>query len=93
VVMRAGGSTNTGWVTLANAPQAVEVVWESGNSTSFALYVDGVRRQVRNSLNTSAYTLESVRMGPVAGLAGTLTGTQYFDEFTSKRSTTTIFGP
>jgi len=26
-------------------------------------------------------------------LAGTLTGTQYFDEFTSKRSTTTIFGP
>ncbi|MBE2238985.1 MAG: multicopper oxidase domain-containing protein [Caldilineaceae bacterium] len=93
VVMRAGGATNTGWVTLANAPQAVEVVWQSGNSTSFALYVDGVRRQVRNNLNTSAYTLESVRMGPVAGLAGTLTGTQYFDEFTSKRSTTTIFGP
>lgn len=93
VVMRAGGTTNTNWVTLTNEPHAVEVVWQSGTSVPFALYIDGVQRQVRNNLNTSANTLDSVRMGPSAGLAGTLTGTQYFDAFMSKRSTTTVFGP
>jgi hypothetical protein len=91
-IMRAGGTTNTNWVTLTNEPHAVEVVWRSGVGVSFSLYVDGVQRQVRNNLNTSAYTLERVQMGPSAGLAGTLSGTQYFDAFLSKRSTTSIFG-
>jgi hypothetical protein len=91
-VMRAGGTTNTNWVTLTNEPHAVEIVWRSGVGVSFSLYVDGVQRQVRNNLNTSAFVLESVRMGPSAGLAGTLNGTQYFDAFLSKRSTTSVFG-
>lgn len=91
-VMRAGGTTNTAWVTLTNEPHAVEVLWRSGVSVPFALYVDGVQRAVANNQNTGAYTLEGVRMGPSSGLAGTLSGTQYFDAFLSKRSTTSIFG-
>lgn len=92
-VMRAGGTTSTAWVTLTNAPHAVEVLWSSGASVPFVLYVDGVQRAIANNRNTSAYTLEAVRMGPSSGLAGTLSGTQYFDEFISKRSVTTPFGP
>lgn len=92
-VMRAGGTTSTAWVTLTNAPHAVEVLWRSGASVPFVLYVDGVQRAIANNQNTSAYTLEGVRMGPSSGLAGTLSGTQYFDEFISKRSVTTPFGP
>ncbi|MCB0049564.1 MAG: hypothetical protein KDE24_08485, partial [Caldilinea sp.] len=52
-------------------------------ATSLRLYVDGVQRQVRNNLNTSAFQLESINLGPSAGLVN---GTQYFDSFTSKRS-------
>lgn len=92
-VMRAGGTTSTAWVTLTNAPHAVELLWRSGASVPFVLYVDGVQRAIANNQNTSAYTLEAVRMGPSSGLAGTLSGTQYFDEFISKRSVTTPFGP
>ena len=91
-VMRAGGTTSTAWVTLTNEPHAVEVLWRSGASVPFVLYVDGVQRAIANNQNTSAYTLEGVRMGPSSGLAGTLNGTQYFDAFLSKRSTTSIFG-
>ena len=82
-VLRQGGTTRTNWVNLANAPQVIDIVWESGTATSLRLYVDGVQRQVRNNLNTSAYQLESVNLGPSAGLVN---GTQYFDSFTSKRS-------
>lgn len=92
-VMRAGGTTSTAWVTLTDEPHAIEVLWRSGASVPFVLYVDGVQRAIANNQNTSAYTLESVRMGPSSGLAGTLSGTQYFDEFISKRSVATPFGP
>jgi hypothetical protein len=92
-VMRAGGTTSTAWVTLTDEPHAVEVLWRSGVSVPFVLYVDGVQRAIANNQNTSAYTLDAVRMGPSSGLAGTLSGTQYFDAFVSKRSVTTPFGP
>ena len=82
-VLRQGGTTRTNWVNLVNAPQVIDIVWESGTATSLRLYVDGVQRQVRNNLNTSAYQVETVNLGPLAGLVN---GTQYFDSFTSKRS-------
>ena len=82
-VLRQGGTTRTNWVNLVNAPQVIDIVWESGTATSLRLYVDGVQRQVRNNLNTSAFQLESINLGPSAGLVN---GTQYFDSFTSKRS-------
>ena len=92
-ILRAGGTTNTAWVTLTNTPQAVEFVWSAGATGSFTLYVDGVQRAVNNNLNmsTATYQLDTVRMGPSAGLMSA--GTMYFDEFVSKASTTMIFGP
>ncbi|MBW7885531.1 MAG: multicopper oxidase family protein [Caldilineaceae bacterium] len=89
-VLRQGGTTRTGWVTITNAPHAVEIVWQSSTAASFGLYVDGVQQQVRNNLNTSAFQLDEVRMGPSAGI---VTGVQYYDAFVSKRSTATQFGP
>ncbi len=82
-VLRQGGTTRTNWVNLVNASQVIDLVWESGTATSLRLYVKGVQRQVSNNLNTSAYQLETVNLGPSAGLVN---GTQCLVRITSKRS-------
>jgi len=85
-VLRAGGTTTTSWYAISNAAHSVEIAWQSSTTASASLYTDGTLRQTLTGLNTSAYTLESVRLGPSAGLVGTASGTLYFDAFVSKRS-------
>lgn len=90
-VQTAGGPVTTPWVTITNGPHAVEIAWASGNPASFALYVDGNLVQTLNGLNTSAYLLEAVWLGPSAGLVNASSGVEYFDAFVSTR--TTVIGP
>lgn len=90
-VTRAGGTTNGTWYTITNAAHAIEIAWASGASASFSLYTDGTLRQTLTGLNTSAYLLDTVRLGPSAGLTATMSGTEYFDAFVSTR--TTVIGP
>jgi FtsP/CotA-like multicopper oxidase with cupredoxin domain len=88
VVTRAGGTTVTNWYTITNnAAHAVEIWWQSGASMPFRLYIDGSLRQTLNNLNTSAYLLDFVRLGPSAGLTAAASGTEYFDAFVSTRNT------
>ena len=87
-VARAGGTSATTWFTIANnTPHYIEIAWQSGASVPFRFYVDGSFRQALNNLNTSAYLLDFVRLGPQAGLTAAASGTQYFDAFASTRST------
>jgi hypothetical protein len=65
---------------------AVEIAWQSATSASFGLYLDGVLKQMLGGLNTSARTLDSVRLGPSGGLTRNVSGTEYFDSFVSSRS-------
>ena len=85
-VLRAGGTTTTNWYTISNAPHSIEIAWQSSTTASASLYTDGTLRQTLTGLNTSAYLLETVRLGPSAGLASGASGTLYFDAFVSKRS-------
>ncbi len=91
VVSRAGGTSATNWYAIGNAAfTAIEIGWQSGSAASFSLYAGGVLRQTLTGLNTSAYTLETARLGPQGSL-GTVTGAAYFDSFASKRAT--VVGP
>jgi len=88
-VLRAGGTTTTNWFTISNASHRIGVAWQSAASASASLVVDGATLQALTGLNTSAYQLDAVRLGPSAGLAGGASGTMYFDAFASTRRTAT----
>ena len=91
-VSRAGGTTTTSWFTIANnAAHSIEIAWQSGTSTSFQFYTDGTLRQTLSNLNTNAYLLDAVRLGPTAGLVSNASGSLYFDAFASTRNT--VIGP
>lgn len=89
-VARSGGTTSTKWYTITNAYHAIEIAFQSAGSASFTLYIDGAAQQTLTGLNTSAYTIKSVRLGPQGTLSG-VSGTEYFDTFASTR--TTYIGP
>jgi hypothetical protein len=91
-VTRSNGVRNTtDWYMLTNnAFNAVEIGWQSSSSASVSLSIGGTLKQTLTGLNTSASTLEAVRLGPQGSLSG-VSGTMYFDSFVSTR--TTVIGP
>jgi hypothetical protein len=86
-VRRAGGTSYTRWTVLASGPRTVELSWASGRSSRLRLWIDGRAALTRSGLDTHAYRLESVRLGPSAGLVPGLRGTFSFDRFVSDRTT------
>ena len=84
-VLTASGEVFTNWYTILNSASAVEISWQSGPSASFSLWTLGSLRQTLTGLNTNAYTLESVRLGPDDVSNGA--GQEVFDSFISTRST------
>lgn len=91
-VLRTNGNSVTNYYNITkNAFNAIEIAWASGNSASASLYVNGTLRQTLTGLNTSAYKLDAVQLGPTAGLNANMAGTLYFDDFVSTR--TTPIGP
>ena len=90
-VARSGGSSSTGWYAITNnAWNTIEIAWQSGSSASASLYTAGVLRQTLTGLNTSAYTIDTARLGPQGSL-GSMSGTAYFDSFVSRRQS--VIGP
>jgi hypothetical protein len=89
-VARKSGTTYTSWQMISNAAHPIEIAWQSGSSASFGLYIDGVLKQTLTGLNTSAYTLDAIRLGP-SNISSGSAGTEYFDTFVSTR--TTYIGP
>jgi len=86
-VTRKGGTSTTAWVSITDAPTAIELVWTAAKAASFRLNVGGSVVASVSSIDTSTYRLEEVRLGAVAGTtAGTL-GTFYLDRFVSARAT------
>ena len=91
VLYRSGGGTTTGgWVNLSAGPHRIQTDWQSGPATgtapgSLKLGLDGSTVTTLTG-NTTNMGVESVRLGLVAGLAGSWTGAAYFDGFTSSRT-------
>jgi serine protease AprX len=91
-VQRAGGSTTSNWFTITNnVSHPIEIAWQSATSASASLYTDGTLRQALTGLNTSAYRLDTVRLGVLDGLVKTASGTFYFDAFASTKNA--VIGP
>ncbi|MCX6043677.1 MAG: multicopper oxidase domain-containing protein [Chloroflexi bacterium] len=81
-------NTNALWTNITNnASNRIEVVWQSG--VSLQLFV-GASTSSAQSLTATVNLVGSVRMGSVAGSTSNIL--EYFDAFSSKRSTTP-FGP
>jgi len=91
VALSGGTVLATGWYGISNAPHSIEIAWSSGPSATFDLYVDGALRRQLTGLNTSAYRIETVRLGPPAGSAYPAPGVEFFDAFVSRRFT--VIGP
>lgn len=90
--LSAGAFVNTDWFNINNnAANPVEIAWASGPAASFSLYVHGGLQQTLTGLDTSAYLLDTVQLGPSVGLTGAASGTLYFDAFVSRRYT--VIGP
>jgi uncharacterized repeat protein (TIGR01451 family) len=87
-VNRAGGVTNSNWITIANnTAHYIELDWQSAASATIRFYVDGVLQQTLTGLNTSTFTIDRALLGATGGLVAASSGTPYFDQFESRRST------
>jgi hypothetical protein len=82
VVSRRAGTSTTGWLAIAAGGHVIELAWVSATSGSTDLWLDGLRTSV-TGVDTSVYRLETVRLGPSAGLATGMTGTVSVDRFVS----------
>ena len=87
VVDRAGGVSVTRWVRITDSAHAVELAWKAGSAGQVTLIVDGTVAGSLRNLHLRGQRLDSVRLGPSAGVAGAR-GSEYFDEFVSTRGST-----
>jgi YD repeat-containing protein len=83
--------TNTGWVTISDAPHAVEFDWQAAtaagaNNGSLTFWIDGAQQAALTGVDNDTYKVDHVRLGSVAGLDSGTSGTYYFDAFESRRS-------
>jgi hypothetical protein len=84
-----GAFVSTDWQTIApNDPHWIEIAWASTANAEFSLYIDSATPvETLTGLDTSAYLLEAVQLGPSVGLANQASGTLAFDAFVSRRYT------
>jgi subtilisin family serine protease len=86
-VRSTAGWVATKWYSISNAPHAIEIGWQSSYSASYSLFVDGDLKKTKKRLDTSAYLLDTVWLGPCARLSSRMSGIEYFDAFLSTRDT------
>ena len=82
---RSGGTSFTRWVRIASGAHAIEIGWSAARSSRLRLWIDGLAATSRGGLDTHAYRIESVRLGPSAGLASGMRGAIRVDRFVSSR--------
>ena len=83
-VNQSGGPVYTDQFPISNAPHILEIRWRSGTAVEFSFLIDdGATIQTISGLDTSAFLVEQVWLGPSLGLADAAEGTEYFDEFSS----------
>jgi FtsP/CotA-like multicopper oxidase with cupredoxin domain len=87
VVLTPGGEVATNWVTVTDAAHPIEIAWEASPASTFSLWIDGVLARTLAALNTNAYTVDTVQLGPSGGFSTMARGTYYFDAFVSRRYT------
>jgi FtsP/CotA-like multicopper oxidase with cupredoxin domain len=83
--LSAGVASYTAWYDIDDAPHKLGISWESGSSSSFDLTVDDAVLEQLAGLDTAAYTLHEIRLGPSTNLDPAASGIEYYDEFEARR--------
>ena len=94
------GYANTAWFTIADAPHRIEIDWKAATSAGanngyLSLWIDNSNGASPNTtlsgVDNDTLRVEDVRLGPLQGIDAGTSGTEFFDEFVSRR--TTFIGP
>ncbi len=91
IVARRSGTTTSAWFSIPSGSHGIEVAWQAGTAATFSVSLDGQAASTLSALDTSQYRLESLRLGPSAGLGTGVSGTLLIDGFVSSR--TSVIGP
>jgi len=87
-----GGSyAKTAWFTIGDAPHKITVSWKAATAVGrkdgfLRLRLDGVLKQALSGLDNDTLRIEQARLGPLQGIDGHTRGTEFFDDFVSRRS-------
>jgi hypothetical protein len=84
-----GSQADTGFISISNAPHAVEIDWRrstgpSANDGRFELFIDGASVSVLTNLDNGVSAIDFARLGALSVKTGA-TGTIFWDEFASRR--------
>ncbi len=83
--MAAGATVFTNWYDLGDAAHKLGLEWKANAAGSFSLAIDDVVVEELAGLNTAAYALHEIRLGPSANLDAAMAGAEYFDAFEARR--------
>jgi RHS repeat-associated protein len=82
--------SQTAWVTISDAPHAIEFDWQAAtaagaNDGVLSFWVDGVQQGNFTNLDNDTRRIDYVQWGIVGGVDNGSRGTMYFDAFASRR--------
>jgi hypothetical protein len=86
------GYINTSWFTINDAMHVIEFDWQAStgpgaNNGNLGLWIDGIQQANLAGINNDSVSIDSIRLGAVAGVDKGTRGTLFFDEFRSNRQT------
>ncbi|MBN1978932.1 MAG: hypothetical protein JW918_16150, partial [Anaerolineae bacterium] len=76
----------TEWHEISDAPHKLGIAWTSGPASQLSFSIDGIVVEELDFLDTSAYRVYEVRLGPSANFDPTASGIECFDSFESSRT-------
>jgi len=86
-----GGSyLKTSWYTISDAPHPITVTWQAATGAgatdgSLTFRVNGTVKETLSALDNDSLRVEQARLGPLQGIDSRTRGTEFFDEFVSRR--------
>ncbi len=84
--------TTTAWLPVSDAAHLIEIDWQAATSSGanngyLTLWIDGAQQSTLQSLDNDTRRVDEARLGPSNGIDTYTRGTEYFDDFESRRST------
>lgn len=82
--------TSSGWVTINNAPHALELDWRAASAPGASnggvtFWIDGVQKADVTGIRNDSHRIDSIRLGAGSGIDNGTRGAYYFDAFVSTR--------
>ncbi len=90
-VRHAHGVSYTNWFDIADAPTLLEIGWESDSTGTLLFSVNGELQQALKGIDTSAFLLDEVHLGPSIGLTDGSLGAEWYADFISMRTLSVQF--